>query len=75
MKPTDSLFDATQNTYGKSTQWGEDVNELKAKVKAQIEELAKQWSREERDKCLNATAGAFRGGGAINGYLYGASPH
>ncbi|KAL3763254.1 hypothetical protein ACHAWU_008957 [Discostella pseudostelligera] len=55
--------------------WGEDVNELKAKVKAQIEELAKQWSREERDKCLNATAGAFRGGGAINGYLYGASPH
>lgn len=56
-------------------QWGEDVNELKARVKAQIEELAKQWSREERDKCLNATAGAFRGGGAINSYLYGGSPH
>ncbi len=58
-----------------SNQWGEDVNELKTKVKTQIEELAKQWSREERDKCLNATAGAFRGGGAINGYLYGGSPH
>ncbi len=44
-------------------------------MKTQIEELAKHWSREERDKCLNATAGAFRGGGAINGYLYGGSPH
>lgn len=55
--------------------WEGDVNELKAKVKGQIEDLAKSWSREERDNCINATAGAFRGGGAINGYLYGASPH
>lgn len=55
--------------------WGEDVNELKPRVKNQIEELAKQWSRTERDKCINATAGAFRGGGAINGYLYGGSQH
>jgi len=55
--------------------WGEDVNELKPRVKAQIEELAQQWSREERDNCINATPAAFRGGGAINGYLYGESPH
>lgn len=55
--------------------WDENVNELKPRVKAQIEELARQWSREERDNCINATAGAFRGGGAINGYLYGGSPH
>mmetsp|Transcript_16216 Transcript_16216/g.35047 ORF Transcript_16216/g.35047 Transcript_16216/m.35047 type:complete len:283 (+) Transcript_16216:229-1077(+) len=55
--------------------WGENVNELKPRVKNQIEELAKQWSREERDNCIGATAGAFRGGGSINGYLYGGSPH
>lgn len=55
--------------------WGENVNELKARVKTQIEELAKPWPREERDKCINATAGAFRGGGAINGYLFRGSPH
>jgi len=55
--------------------WEGDVNELKATVKNQIEEIAKQWSREERDNCVNATAGAFKGGGAINGYLYGGSPH
>lgn len=55
--------------------WGGDVNELKAKVKGQIEELARDWTRDERDKCINATAAAFKGGGAINGYLYGGSPH
>lgn len=55
--------------------WGEDVNELKARVKGEIENLAKEWNREERDNCINATAGAFKGGGAINGYLYGGSPH
>mmetsp|Transcript_41933 Transcript_41933/g.75562 ORF Transcript_41933/g.75562 Transcript_41933/m.75562 type:complete len:285 (-) Transcript_41933:307-1161(-) len=55
--------------------WGEDVNELKPRVKNLIEEVALQWSREERDKCINATAGAFKGGGAINGYLGGGSPH
>lgn len=51
--------------------WGENVNELKSKVKNQIEELAQEWSREERDNCIHATAGAFRGGGALNGYLFG----
>ena len=51
------------------------MNELKARVKGEIENLAKEWNREERDNCINATAGAFKGGGAINGYLYGGSPH
>lgn len=56
--------------------WGENVNELKPRVKNLIEELAKQWSREERDNCINATAGAFKGGGGLNGYLFGrGSPH
>jgi len=55
--------------------WGENVNELKPKVKSQIEELAKPWSREDRDNCINATAGAFRGGGSLNGYLFGGKPH
>ena len=55
--------------------WGDNVNELKDKVKGQIEESAKGWNRKERDSCIDATAAAFRGGGAINGYLYGGSPH
>lgn len=55
--------------------WGDDVNGLKDKVKHLIEETARQWTREERDKCVNATVGAFKGGGAINGYLYGESPN
>ena len=58
-----------------NVQWGGDVNELKADVKGQIEELAKPWSREERDNCINATPATFMGGGSINGYLYGGSPH
>ena len=56
-------------------QWDENVNELKTKVKDQIEELATSWTREERDKCIHATGPAFRGGGGINGYLYGGNPH
>jgi len=55
--------------------WDDNVNELKDRVKGQIEELAKGWNRKERDSCIDATAAAFMGGGAINGYLYGGSPH
>ena len=55
--------------------WGENVNELKESVKGQIEQLAKGWDRKERDGCIDATAAAFMGGGAINGYLYGGNPH
>ena len=44
-------------------------------MKDEIEVLAHGWTLEQRDKCVNATAEAFKGGGAINGYLYGGSPH
>ena len=40
-----------------------------------IEVLAQGWTRTERDECVGATAGAFKEGGAINGYLYGGSRH
>jgi len=52
-----------------------DVNELKTETKARIEEIAQDWSREEQDNCVNETASAFKGGGAINGYLYGGNRH
>ncbi|KAL7481728.1 hypothetical protein ACHAW6_007417 [Cyclotella cf. meneghiniana] len=55
--------------------WGDDVNDLKSKVKDDIELLAREWTREERDECISATSAAFKGGGAINGYLYGGNPH
>lgn len=51
------------------------MNDIKAKVKDHIEVLAQGWTRTERDECVGATAAAFKGGGAINGYLYGGSPH
>lgn len=56
--------------------WDGDLNELKAKVKGEIEAMAAQWSDCERQECVDATAAAFQGGGAINGYLSGGqSPH
>jgi hypothetical protein len=52
------------------------LNEIKDAVKNDIEEMASHWTREEKDKCVNETAGAFRGGGAVNSYLSGGqSPH
>lgn len=56
--------------------WDGDLNAIKTKVKDDIEEMVSHWSREEKDSCVNETAGAFRGGGAVNGYLSGGgSPH
>jgi len=56
--------------------WDGDLNKIKTKVKDDIEEMVSHWSREEKDACVNETAGAFRGGGMINGYLSGGrSPH
>lgn len=56
--------------------WDGDLNEIKAKVKNDIEEMVSHWSREQKDACVNETAGAFRGGGMINSYLSGGrSPH
>jgi len=54
--------------------WGENVNALKPRLKNQIEELALEWSREERDQCINATMGAFQGGGQVNVYLFQGNP-
>ena len=52
-------------------QWDGDLNEVKATVKGNIEKMAADWSREEKDMCINATKDAFRGGGGINAYLSG----
>lgn len=56
--------------------WDGDLNKIKTKVKGDIEEMVSHWSREQKDACVNETAGAFRGGGMINSYLSGGrSPH
>jgi hypothetical protein len=53
-------------------QWDGDLNEIKATVKDDIEAMAAEWSREEKDECVSGTAAAFRYGGGINAYLGGA---
>lgn len=56
--------------------WDGDLNKIKDKVKNDIEEMVAKWSREEKDRCVEETAAAFRGGGAVNSYLSGGqSPH
>lgn len=56
--------------------WDGDLNEIKARVKESIEEMAATWSQEEKDECVGATMDAFRGGGGINSHLSGgSSPH
>lgn len=56
--------------------WDGDLNTIKDTVKTSIEEMAAVWSNEEKRECVDATAAAFRGGGAINSYLSGsASSH
>jgi len=47
------------------------LNKIKATVKESIEEMAAQWSKDERQESVDATAAAFMGGGAINSYLSG----
>jgi len=39
-------------------------------VKGSFEAMAAKWSRDEKDQCINETASAFRGGGALNGYIF-----
>jgi len=56
--------------------WDGNLNEIKDRVKVDIEEMAAKWSSEERKRCTDETAAAFRGGGALNSYLAGRkSPH
>jgi predicted GNAT superfamily acetyltransferase len=56
-------------------QWDGDLNEIKARVKENIEVMAAAWSEEEQDECVASTADAFRYGGMINAYLYGGKVH
>jgi len=45
-------------------------------VKKSIEEMAANWSQEERQECIDATRDAFQGGGEINSNLAGGQhPH
>ena len=56
--------------------WDGDLNEIKARVKGDIEDMVAKWSREEKDRCVGETAAAFKGGGAMNSHLSGGqSPH
>lgn len=56
--------------------WEGNLNEIKDRVKGDIEGLVANWSCEERKRCTNETAAAFRGGGSLNSYLAGGqSPH
>ena len=51
--------------------WEGDLNELKARVKGYIEDMAAAWSSDERQACVDATPDTFRYAGAINMYLAG----
>lgn len=56
--------------------WDGDLNEIKSRVKKDIEEMVAIWSRDQKDRCVGETANAFQGGGAINSHLSGGqSPH
>uniref|UniRef100_A0A7S2YNV1 Heme oxygenase (biliverdin-producing) n=1 Tax=Entomoneis paludosa TaxID=265537 RepID=A0A7S2YNV1_9STRA len=57
-------------------EWDGDLNEIKSRVKGDIEAMAASWSDEERKECVDATAATFVGGGSINSYLSGGqNPH
>ena len=45
--------------------------------KADIEAIVAEWSKEEKKRCTDETAAAFKGGGGLNSYLSGGgqSPH
>jgi len=56
--------------------WDGNINAIKDRVKGDIEDFVANWSREERKRCTDETAAAFRGGGSLNSYLSGGqSPH
>jgi hypothetical protein len=59
-----------------SLQWDGDLNQIKARVKDSIEDMAARWSETEKQECVEATAAAFQGGGGVNSHLSGGqSPH
>eukprot|EP00591_Stephanopyxis_turris_P013350 CAMPEP_0195520876 /NCGR_PEP_ID=MMETSP0794_2-20130614/17595_1 /TAXON_ID=515487 /ORGANISM="Stephanopyxis turris, Strain CCMP 815" /LENGTH=206 /DNA_ID=CAMNT_0040650311 /DNA_START=322 /DNA_END=942 /DNA_ORIENTATION=- len=51
--------------------WDGNLNKIKDAVKESIESLAAVWNPEQKAQCVAATAGAFRGGGGLNAYLFG----
>lgn len=51
--------------------WDGDLNEIKGRVRENIEKIADSWTREEKDLCVSGTPGAFQGGGGLNSYLSG----
>lgn len=55
-------------------QWDGDLNSYMAAVKNNIEVLAKTWTPEERQACLEETENCFRFGGALTSYLKGSPP-
>mmetsp|Transcript_3802 Transcript_3802/g.9978 ORF Transcript_3802/g.9978 Transcript_3802/m.9978 type:complete len:272 (+) Transcript_3802:112-927(+) len=56
--------------------WDGNINQIKDRVKGDIEDMVANWSVEERKRCTDETAAAFRGGGSLNRYLAGGqSPH
>ena len=44
---------------------------MKAEVKETIESMAASWSSDEKQECIDATAGPFQGGGGVNSHLSG----
>uniref|UniRef100_A0A7S4AHD4 Uncharacterized protein n=1 Tax=Pseudo-nitzschia australis TaxID=44445 RepID=A0A7S4AHD4_9STRA len=55
--------------------WDRKLNEIKDRVKGDIEDLVAPWSAEEKKRCTDQTMAAFRGGGSLNGYLAGGQSH
>jgi len=49
--------------------YGEDLPQLKSRTKSIIESIAATWTEKEKQRCAEATAAAFKGGGAINSYI------
>jgi len=52
-------------------QWGgvDPKEELLPKLRAKIDAVAAEWTREQKDACLNETANSFRYGGGMLAYL------
>jgi len=50
--------------------WQGNLNEMKSTVKLNIENMVGQWTQEEKNECVDATADVFRGSGMLNKYLF-----
>ena len=69
-KLSDALLGGTTLQFYKWPAAGDgDVKDLLAKTAGDIDGMALSWSREEKDRCLEGTAPAFKYGGSLLGYL------